>query len=605
MPVPKRASRADKAPLAAEGHGHSSTIARGVFYPSLLVILALCTVALAWPEPFHRAVDVLSGTLVNATGWYYVLAVALFVAFVCVVAVSRKGDIVLGKDEDEPEHSLASWFAMLFAAGMGIGLVFFGAAEPLSHYASPHPGAAGGVSGLARDAMATTFLHWGLSAWAIYAVVGLGVAYAIHRKGLPVSIRWSLVSVLGDRAKGGLGTAIDVVAVVGTLVGVATSLGFGVMQLAAGVQYVTGISLPRGAVVAIAVIVSSLAAISVSSGLDRGIKLLSNANLVLCAVFMVVVFLLGPTLFILNEFVQDIGYYLQNIIILSLRTMPFEGAAGMDWMSSWTINYWGWWISWSPFVGIFIARISRGRTVREFIMGVVLVPTLVTFLWFAVLGGTTLYQQIFGGFDLLGAGGLVNSSTALFQMLATLPASRLLSAVASILLVVFFVTSSDSGSYVMAMMSSGGDTNPPTWLRLVWAAFTGAVATILLASGGGDEGLSALQTLVVASALPMSAVILLMCASLWHDLSHETELLVRRENRLMRSRLVEEAVQTVSEQIDDTMRSTGANVPIAVRSPLWTLPRFPAPARERAARPDVARKKEPGGARDEDARPTA
>lgn len=553
-------------------------LAKGVFYPSIIILVGLVGTALLFPEQLNAATQVISDTLVNATGWYYILIVAALTVFVAVLAFSRKGEVVLGKDEDEPEHSLPSWFAMLFAAGMGIGLVFFGVAEPLTHFATPQPGVSLETAARAKDAMATTFLHWGLSAWAIYVLVGLGIGYAVHRKGLPVSIRWALRSVLGKKTEGGLGNAIDVIAIVGTLIGVATSLGFGVMQLASGIQFLTGIELPKTAVIVTAAVISVLAAISVSSGLDRGIKMLSNSNLILAGVFLVMVLLLGPTLFILNEFVQDIGYYLQNIVILSLRTLPFEGAAGADWMSSWTVYYWGWWISWCPFVGIFIARISRGRTIREFILGVVLVPTLVTFLWFAVMGGTALYQQIFGPGNLVGIDGTVNTTTALFQMLANLPATQLLSGMALILLVIFFITSSDSASYVVAMISTGGNTNPSMPVRLTWALFTGAVATALLAAGGeGMEGVGALQTLVIASALPMTVILVLIAISLWKDLSVEIEVRTKREQRLMRSQLVDEAIEQVSAQIDESVKSSGTMNPIDVPSPLWIPPRWRPP----------------------------
>lgn len=570
-------TRAPKDANAPKEAGRPSTLVKSVFYPSVAIMALLVAAAVFMPHALNDVIQGISDTLVNATGWYYVLVVAGLDVFAVVLAFSRKGEIVLGKDEDKPEHSLPSWFAMLFAAGMGIGLVFFGAAEPLEHFVNPHPGVGASVADRARDAMATTFLHWGLGAWVIYVIVGLGVAYAVHRKGAPVSMRWAIESVLGKCTDGPVGTLIDIVAIVGTLIGVATSLGFGVMQLSSGIEYMTGIQFSKTAVVVTAVVISSLAAVSVSSGLDRGIKMLSNGNLVLAVVFLALVLVMGPTLFILNEFVQDVGYYLQNIVILSLRTMPFEGAAGADWMSAWTVYYWGWWISWSPFVGIFIARISRGRTIREFILGVVLVPTLVTFFWFAVMGGSTLYQQIFGAEPLVVAGSAVDSTTALFQMLATLPASKALSGMAVLLLTVFFVTSSDSGSYVMAMISTGGNTNPPISVRLTWAAFTGAVATSLLASGdSGMEGVGALQTLVIVSALPMTVVLVLMAVSLWKDLSVEHERMLEKERLLMRSELVEETVRDVAARFDERVVSTGENRPIDVPSPLWRLPAKPA-----------------------------
>lgn len=483
--------RGNRSPVGENSHevlprGRFASVARNVFFPSVIILVLLVGVAIAAPQQMNAFIQPISDAIVTSFTWYYVLVVAAMVVFVFVVALSRKGDIVLGKDEDEPEHSLGSWFAMLFAAGMGIGLVFYGAAEPLMQFANPHPGVPLEATQRAQSAMTTSIFHFGLSAWAIYAVVGLAVAYAIHRKGHSVSLRWTLSSVLGEHAMGKAGDAIDIVATVATLIGVATSLGFGVMQLSSGVEYLTGIELSKSQVVIVAVAIFALAAISVSSGLDRGIKFLSDANLVMAAVFALMVALLGPTLFVLNGIVQDVGDYLARMPSLMMQMLPFGGREGSDWMGTWTVYYWAWWISWSPFVGIFIARISRGRTVREFVMGVVLVPTLVTLIWFGVMGGTSLYQQIFGGVQFIGADGAVDASRALFQMLDNLPASRILSGAALIILIVFFVTSSDSGSYVMSMLTTGGNTTPPMSVRLLWAILTGAVTASLLAAGGGE-----------------------------------------------------------------------------------------------------------------------
>lgn len=520
---------------------------RRVLVISIAIASLLVFSAILVPQRLHAVVELLSNNLIRLTGWYYVLIIFIVVCFLFVVALSRRGDIMLGREDDEPAYSLRSWFAMLFAAGMGIGLVFFGASEPLQHFINPSPDVGPEVGERARSAMASTFLHWGLSAWAIYAIVGLAVAYAVHRRGLPVSVRWTISSLLGKRTRGGIGDAIDIVAVIGTLIGVATSLGFGIMQFSSGIEFLTGVQLPKPAILSIAGVITMLAAISVTLGLDRGIKNLSNANLVLAAVFLVLVLVLGPTLFIFNEFVQDVGYYLQNFVSLSLRTLPFEGAAGMDWMHSWTIYYWGWWMSWSPFVGVFIARISKGRTVREFILGTVLVPTLVTFLWFAVMGGTALFQQIYGDTSLLVEGNLVDNTMTLFLMLANLPAGKLLSGIAMVLLVIFFVTSADSASFVMSILSTNGDPDVKAPIRLAWALFTGAVTIALLASGGSTfDGISALQTLVITSAAPLSVVIALMAIALWRNLSRESDAIRSRRNERLRSQLVDDTARQVA-----------------------------------------------------------
>lgn len=531
---------------------------------SIAIACLLVLSAILVPQKLHAVVELLSNNLIRLTGWYYVLIIFVVVCFLFVLALSRRGNIKLGRDDDEPAYSLRSWFAMLFAAGMGIGLVFFGASEPLQHFINPAPDVGTGVGERARSAMASTFLHWGLSAWAIYAIVGLAVAYAAHRKGLPVSIRWTIAPLLGKHTRGGLGDAIDVVAVIGTLIGVATSLGFGIMQFSSGIDFLTGVQLSKTAILCIAGFITLLAAISVTLGLDRGIKNLSNANLILAAVFLVLVLILGPTLYIFNEFVQDIGYYLQNFVSLSLRTLPFEGAEGMDWMHSWTIYYWGWWMSWSPFVGVFIARISRGRTVREFILGTVLVPTLVTFIWFAVMGGTALFQQIYGDTSLLVEGNLVDDTMTLFLMLSNLPASKLLSGIAMVLLVIFFITSADSASFVMSILSTNGDPDVKASIRLAWALFTGAVTIALLASGGDSfAGISALQTLVVTSAAPLSIIIALIAISLWRSLSHESDVLRSRRTEEIRSQLVDDTAR----QVASSRTGPGVGLPTSHWSP--------------------------------------
>ncbi len=514
----------------------------GVFYPALGLILLFVVLAIAMPEQFARFVESGNTAVVNGLGWYYVLLTTAFVAFSVWIAIGRRGDVVLGKDDATPAYSMRTWFAMLFAAGMGIGLVFWGVAEPLSHMASPPPDVAGGTGeAIAQAAMNRTFLHWGLHAWAIYVVVGLAIAYAVHRRGRPVSIRWALEPVLGDKVHGWLGNVVDVIAIVGTIFGVATSLGFGVAQVAGGLEFLGIAEDTTPLQVGLIAGVTALATLSVVTGLDKGIKWLSNFNMGLAAVLLVVVLIAGPaTLFVLREFVQSLGSYLQNFIGLSFKTLPFHGASGETWLGGWTTYYWGWWMSWSPFVGVFIARISRGRTVREFVAGVLLVPTLVTFLWFSIMGGTALWEQQFGGGSLIDAEGGVDQNIALFQMLELLPGSAVLAGVAMILVIVFFVTSSDSGSFVIDMISHGGSATPPVWSRVMWSILEGAIAAVVLWAAGDSLGLRALQVLAILVAAPWSVVMVVMCVSTARALNSESRRTARLEKAALRRELAED-----------------------------------------------------------------
>lgn len=534
-----------------------------VFWPSVALILVFVLLAAAEPEGTNSVIANISSVVVKNAGWCYILAVAGFVVFALVVAVSRKGDTVLGPDDAEPEYSRGSWFAMLFAAGMGIGLVFWGAAEPLQHYNFPRPGSGVKAPGstpspdAARDAMNTTFLHWGLHAWAVYVVVGLAIAYAVYRKGMPVSMRWTLKPIFGDRIKGRVGDVIDIVAIVGTIFGIAMSLGFGVKQLAGGTEHLTGWKASNGMLVGFVVVIAGLAAISVATGLDAGIKFLSNFNLVIAAILMAAVAILGPTLFLADEFVADLGNFFDKIIDISLETLPFSGETGSKWLSDWTLNYWGWWISWSPFVGIFIARISRGRTVREFIIGVLLVPTLVTFIWFAIFGGNGLYQQMFGHKNFIGPDGTINADIALFQTFDNMPMTVWLSVLAMLVLVIFFVTSSDSGSYVMSMMATGGNPNPALRVRLTFAALSGAIAAVMLGVGNSEQGMKALQTMAILVALPFSIIMVLMCVSLWRELARERTLRKRIESEEYAKALAEHVAGEVKAGVYEEITQHG------------------------------------------------
>ena len=532
-----------------------------VAVPTAVIVLGFVGLAAVAPRWLSDLLKEANTSVVNGLGWYYSLIVAGFVGFALLVAFGPYGNITLGPDDEPPSYSLVSWFAMLFAAGMGIGLVFWGVAEPLNHYASPPPGTPEGTSNAmkAQEAMTTSFLHWGLSAWAVYIVVGLAIAYTVHRKGRKVSLRWALEPLFGRRVRGWFGDVVDVFAIVGTLFGVAASLGFGASQFSSGLDYLGILKSNIWVLLAVIAIITALATCSVLSGLDRGIKWLSNANLVLAAVLALAVLLLGQPLFVLREFVQTIGDYLSNFVHLSFRTLPFQGEAGESWLGSWTTYYWGWWISWSPFVGIFIARISKGRTVREFVAGVLAVPTLVTFLWFSIMGGTALWQQLHGPGGLVSPDNKVDNVNALFQVLEHIPASNLLIVGFLILLVIFFVTSADSAAFVVDMVATGGEQNPPVLTRVMWAVLGGGIAAVLLWGGavsGGEDltaGLGALQTMTIIAAAPFSVVMVLACLATLRAFSNEHRQRLRLENRVLRREMTEHVMGKVTEHVKESV----------------------------------------------------
>lgn len=484
-------------------------LAPWVFWPAAALIIGIAAFAMIAPDAAGAVFATLQDAVVSTFSWYYVLIAAVFVAFAVWMGLGPAGDIKLGRDEDEPEFSFLSWISFLFAAGMGIGLVFYGVAEPLSHFADPRPGVTGTPSSLAAQAMTQTYLHWGIHAWAIYVVVGLALAYAIHRRGRPISIRWTLEPLLGRRARGGWGNAIDVVALVGTVFGVATSLGLGVLQISAGLASAGIAEATQSTQIVVIVVIAAITVLSLVSGVGRGMKWLSTTNLLIAAALVLFLLAVGPTQFLLREFVQSIGAYLQNFVGLTFTVSAFAGSAGEEWQASWTTFYWGWWMSWAPFVGVFIARVSRGRTVREFVVGVLLVPTVLTFLWFSVLGGSALYRELFGGGGLLGPDGSVDVDSALFDLLEGLPGGTVLTIGAIILIAIFFITSADSGSLVMGMIATAGDPEPRNRIRIFFALVTSVLAIALLVTGG----LEALQSAAILSALPFSVVMLLICVA--------------------------------------------------------------------------------------------
>ncbi|WP_186629924.1 BCCT family transporter [Rhodococcus sp. BP22] len=483
-----------------------------VFIPASLIILAMITFSVVFASTASDAFESLNTAITDGVGWWYILSATGFVLFALYCGISRIGNIRLGRDDEKPEFGVFSWFAMLFSAGMGIGLVFYGVAEPLSHYVNPPEAGRieGSTDGAANQAMELTLYHWGLHAWAIYVVVGLGLAYMTYRKGRPLSVRWLLEPLLGrKRIEGSIGHIIDVIAIVGTLFGVATSLGFGVQQISAGLEYLGWIESSNWLTIILIVGVTGLATFSVVSGVTKGLKWLSNINMVLAASLAVFVLILGPTLFLMQSWVQNLGGYVQALPELMLRTSPF---ADDGWAGAWTIFYWGWWMSWAPFVGMFIARISRGRTIRQFVFGVLLAPTIIGSLWFTIFGDAGILRQR-NDKDMLTAAGEVDTNTTLFHLLDGFPLATVTSVLAILVVVFFFVTSSDSGSLVIDILSTGGDLDTPKITRVYWAVLEGVAAAVLLLVGGSGS-LTALQTASIATAVPFSIVLVLACISM-------------------------------------------------------------------------------------------
>ncbi|ROR96006.1 choline/glycine/proline betaine transport protein [Salana multivorans] len=532
VPTPPRPSAAERRSEASAG-----TVLR----VSVALILAFLAVTLLLPEQTERALTWLERNVIGSFGWFYTLLVVALVVFCLILAFGPSGRIRLGRDDEPPEFSLGAWFSMVFACGMGIGLVFWGPAEPLSHFVHPRPGTTGTGPELAQAAMVQTFLHWGPQAWAIYAAVGLAIAYTLHRRRRPLSFRWALEPVLGSRVKGGLGDAIDIVTVLGTVFGVATTLGFGALQITAGLDH-TGLA-PATPIVQVVVVVAVtiLATISVVSGVDRGIRILSNLNMVLAGVLLLVVVALGPTLFLLRETIESIGAFLQGYVGLSFDLLAYDGDAGAEWKQSWTVFYWGWWISWAPFVGLFIARISRGRTIRQFVLGTMLAPTLVTFVWFGVFGGAAIHRQLFGPGDLTDANGDVPVDFVMFDLLDGLGAGRIGIAAMLLLIAVFFVTSADSGALVVGMLSSGR-TEPSIPMRILWTAALGAVGIVLLLRGGLDT----MRTATILIALPFSVVLIGMMVALAKSLSRENARLQVRDRLADRDEVAAHVVEAVA-----------------------------------------------------------
>jgi len=484
-----------------------------VFILSAVLTLGLVLFAAIFTGPAARLFSAIQVWIVASAGWFYVLSVAGFMIFVVAVALSGYGRIKLGPDHSEPDYSYTSWFAMLFSAGMGIGLMFFGVAEPVMHYVSPPVGEPLTVEA-AREAMRITFFHWGMHAWAIYAVVALSLAYFAFRHDLPLTVRSSLYPLIGDRIYGPIGHTVDIFAVLGTIFGVATSLGFGVIQINSGLEYLFGVPNNLLVQVVLITVITAIATLSVGLGLDAGIRRISVLNMVLAGGLLAFVLVAGPTVYLLQTLVQNTGNYLTNLMHMTFNLYAYEPN---EWIGGWTLFYWGWWIAWAPFVGMFIARVSRGRTIREFIVGVLLVPLGFTLMWMTFFGNTALHMIMIQGVTELADAVAADTSVALFQFFEQLPLSSITALIATLLVVTFFVTSSDSGSLVVDILTSGGRDDSPTWQRIFWAIVEGVVAASLLMAGG----LAALQSATIASALPFTIVMILMCWGLLSALNVE------------------------------------------------------------------------------------
>lgn len=507
-----------------------------VFYVSILIVGLFVIMGFLWPDRLNEAATRALDFITRAFGWFY-----LMTAFVCLISAvvlmsGPFGRIRLGRDDEDPEYPFMTWLAMLFSAGMGIGLVFWGAAEPIFHYLSPPEGVTGGTAQAAHIALRYSYFHWGLQPWAIYSVIGLSLAYAHYRKGRSNLISSTLYPLIGERTNGAIGKSVDSLAIIATAFGIATSLGLGAMQINGGLNFLLNVPNRAGVQLIIIAAVTFLFILSASTGVNKGIRYLSNLNLGIAALLLLFVLVVGPTFFIVDAFTSTIGSYIGNLIPMSFRMTPFTQGT---FVGTWTIFYWAWWISWGPFVGSFIARISRGRTVREFVMGVLIVPTLLSALWFAVFGGTSLYYEMFKHRGIADA---VNEdvTSALFVLLQQLPAGGAISAIATVLIVTFFVTSADSATFVLGMLSSHGHPNPRLLTKLIWGLLSSGIAAVLLLSGG----LTGVQTASITIALPFAVIMLLMVFATHRVLKEEV-----REYRLKEKRRLRKLEQLIENEL--------------------------------------------------------
>ncbi|MGV0741638.1 BCCT family transporter [Mycolicibacterium sp. XJ870] len=496
-----------------------------VFGVTALVAVAFLVWGFLSTESLSNASTAALNWVMNTTGWLFVLTASGFVVFVVWLALSRYGNIPLGRDDEEPEFRTVSWVAMMFSAGMGIGLMFFGVSEPLSHFVTPPPGTGPeGNPEAVQTAMATTLFHWTLHPWAIYALVGLAISYGVYRKGRLQLISAAFEPLLGQRANGPLGKVIDMLAIFATLFGSAASLGLGALQIRSGLEIVGGIGRTGNAIlIGIIAILTVAFVLSAVSGVAKGIQWLSNINMVLAVTLALFLFVVGPTVFMLNLIPTSVGSYIQDLAMMSARTGA-EGTEVRTWLQGWTVFYWAWWISWTPFVGMFIARISRGRTIRQFVAGVLLVPSVVSLVWFCVFGGAAIRAQQEGA-ELVGDD--IGIEEQLFGVLEQYPIATAASIVVMILVAIFFVSGADAASIVMGSLSQRGTIKPTRPTVIFWGVATGAVAAVMLLVGG-EDALNGLQKITIIAALPFVVVMVGLAVALVRDLRTDP-MVVRRQ----------------------------------------------------------------------------
>ncbi|MCO4755279.1 MAG: BCCT family transporter [Bacteriovoracaceae bacterium] len=492
----------------------SNSLNKPVFYSSVVIIFFVTLLGAVIPDRIELFFKGIQAWINTSASWMYILSVAVSLIFSTFIMLSKYGNIRLGPDHSVPDYKFGSWIAMLFSAGMGIGLLFFGVAEPVMHFLAPPVGDPQSIEA-AREAMNITFFHWGLHAWGVYALFALCLAYFSYRHKLPLLPRSIVYPIFGKKIFGPLGHMIDTFAVVGTMFGVATSLGFGITQVNAGLAYLTGLPQTPTIQFILIALITLAATVSVVLGLDGGIKKLSNLNMSIAIGLLLMVIIAGPTTLILNSFVQNVGTYLSGIVSKTFNLYSYDPKE--EWIGGWTLLYWGWWVSWSPFVGMFIARISRGRTIRQFMTGVLFIPAGFTFLWMTAFGNTAINAILNEGAADFAAAVSTDVPVALFKFFELMPMSSLLSVIGVVLVTTFFITSSDSGSLVIDTLTSGGAAEPPVWQRIFWAVSEGLVAAVLLYAGG----LGSLQTATITSAFPLMILILVAAYCLFKELRED------------------------------------------------------------------------------------
>jgi choline/carnitine/betaine transport len=552
-PPQKTESSATDPPLAGARHAEQSQpVDRVIFGVSAALVVAFVVWGVVSTDTLSGVSAAVLSAVITGGGWAFVLVASGFVVFALWLAFSRYGKIPLGADDEGPEFRTVSWIAMMFSAGMGIGLMFYGVAEPLAHFTSPPPGTVAAGSPQALDvAMATTLFHWTLHPWAIYAVVGLAIAYSTFRRGRRQLISSAFAPLLGERhTEGGFGKLVDILAIFATLFGSAASLGLGALQIGAGLKLNGVPAVGEVLLVGIIVVLTIAFVCSAVTGIANGIQWLSNINMVLAGVLALVVFVAGPTILILNLIPTAVGDYFGDLAEMAARTAATGGDGTAEWLAGWTVFYWAWWISWTPFVGMFIARISRGRSIKQFVVGVLLIPSAVSLLWFAIFGGAAINLQR-SGTDLAGQ----STEGQLFGLLNSMPLGGVLSVIAMILVAIFFVSGADAASIVMGTLSQKGTIEPQRWIVVFWGVVMGAIAAIMLIIGAGKgDALTGIQNITIIMAAPFALVMVALCVALAKDLHDDP--LMRRDRR---------ATAAVEQAVDHGTKTYGEEFIVSVK----------------------------------------